>query len=229
MTALNEKLIFEKLAKFNYSKEIRSILSLLEEHSKQIVFIKDHFNVSNFLFIPETIDGSNKPEATMFACFGIDTNSSTPNILEEISSSMITEPLHILEAIGDFLANQEGPFYVEIGFDSSKPTAEDLFKVHLMLRSGTFKNIQEAIANVKRFPEWYDALFSMEIELAKQYEKKMEITEKKLLNYLAADIIRHIDEAYDNGDIEIAAIHRKKLRIIVKEIKSFEHCKKSRT
>lgn len=182
-----------------FSKNVYPILELVEQNLHRVEFVKDHLGLNNFVFLAER--DATKFEFPYFACFNLDiqVDDDAHNFVS-MNQALIYDLKEIQKDIENFFTKEEGVLYVEIGFKESVPNQEDRFRVYQLLKKKEANDIQEAIAKVRKFPEWYKAKFSKEVLDEQVLLEQLEHAERQLLIQLKTDLIQQINRALKNND-----------------------------
>ena len=198
---LNKFEVLNNIKKMNFVKDVYPILELIEKNLQRVEFVKDHMGLKNFVFLAEK--DATKFEFPYFACFNLDIreNDEAHNFVS-MNESLIYDLKEIHKDIQKFFSDEEGVMYVEIGFKESVPNQEDRFRVYQLLKKKEVMDIQEAIAKVRKFPDWYKAKFSRDVLDENELLEQLELAEKQLLKQLKIDLIEQINEALSNNDEE---------------------------
>lgn len=150
------------------------LFSLLEKHLDQIVFIKDHIGVRDFLFLAEKKTEKFYPHALSLA---LDVPVKKTNSLEEneelFHAVCENDPDMILNDVKQFLSESSRPLCVRIGFAESVTSEMDELVVALAFREGRISSVLEGIRKIRRFPVWYaeEAKMPEELHLTSKEEE----------------------------------------------------------
>lgn len=193
--------LFNQVKELKYPKNVNSLFDILEDYIDRVEFVKDHVGLSNFLFVAEK--EANGFEYPYFACFNIDVkeNDEQHNFVS-MNQSIIYDLKEINNDMLTFFKEDNGTLYVEIGFKESMPTQEDQFLILQLLKDKECDNIQEALARVRKFPDWYKAKFSKNIQEEFDVLTEMEKAEKYLTHKLKVDLVAQINQSLIDGNKE---------------------------
>lgn len=213
---LNKLEVLNHVKKMEFTKDVYSILELIEQNLHRVEFVKDHMGLNNFVFLAEK--EATKFEFPYFACFNLDIheNDEAHNFVS-MNQSLIYDLKEIQKDMKNFFLEEEGVLYVEIGFKESVPNQEDRFRVYQLLKKKEVNDIQEAIAKVRKFPEWYKAKFSREVLDEKVLFEQLELAEAQLLKQLKNDLVQQINEALLKNDEQLFMILTKRYKKVCKE------------
>jgi hypothetical protein len=196
---VDKRKILDNLKRRKFSQDCYSIINLFEKHLNKIEFVKDHIKLDNFVFLSEI-------EATLFdtpyyACFEFEwVENETSSDFPSAKQYFIYDGNEIYKHVKRFLENSNSKLYVEIGFVESFISQEDNFKIYYLLKNKEETNIERAIAKTKRFPDWYTANSSNDIEETTLLWRELEQQEIALNKHLKIEMLKEIDKAICESD-----------------------------
>lgn len=197
-----------------FANDVLPILHLMEKNINRIEFVKDHLGIRDFVFLAER--EAQFIEYPYFACFDLDIiEDDEAHNFVSMNKSIIYDLKEIYKNAEHFFENSEAILYVEIGFKESIPTEEDRFRAYELLKSKEVTDIQEAKLKLRKFPLWYDAKFSKDVQNWINLYAQLEKIDVKLLSRIKQDVRKGLDLALLENDEEkfiILSTRYKKIR-----------------
>lgn len=198
------------------------IFNLIETHLDRVEFVRDHIGLRDFLFIAES-GTQGFYISTLF--IATDVEASKRNTMSEndeaFHEKLNEDPIGVLKELQSFFANTNRTLYMGIGFmettsqemrDTKVPIQDmdgELQEISLLeatiiagLQSGKYRSPQEAMKDLRKFPDWYTETSVMpeETEQVTVEEEKQAVAETLLVQKLY--LKGQINEALDRKDKE---------------------------
>ena len=193
---MEKHIIWQKIKQRDFQLPHQTeLFTLLDEHLDQIVFVKDHIGVRDFLFLAEK---KTEKTYTNTLFLALDVPVKKTNSLEEneelFKAAYENDPDTILEAVKQFLNESSRPLCIGIGFTESVTSEMDELVIALAFREGRISSILEGIRKIRRFPVWYAEEAKMPEELHfVSVEEEIEYIQHKVEDRIVA-LMTQIDE-----------------------------------
>lgn len=133
---------------------------LIDAHLDQVVFVKDHIGVRDFLFFAE--DGTDYT-AQVFSSFDTDVEPEMEMVAqaELFHEKYEEDPVEVYKQLKQLFEETSRTVCVGIGFKESCVTEDQEYKTIIGLRDGTYSSVEEGLKELRRFPAWYAEIAKM--------------------------------------------------------------------
>lgn len=216
---MKNKLVWDKIKERKYefpNKE--EIFNLIESHSERIEFVRDHIGLRDFLFIAEAgTQGFYVSDLFVATDVEFSARNDVEGNDDALREKTIEDPMEVLEELRSFFANTRRTLYLGVGFLETtnqdlrriKVPVEDedgqlkvisLLEVKIIqgLQSGKYSSYQEAMKDLRVFPEWYTQRSVMPEETGQitMEDEKRTIMEDRIIQegYLKVKINMALDQ-----------------------------------
>lgn len=209
--------IKERTFDLPYQKEI---FHLIETHLDRIEFVRDHIGLRDFLFLAEEA-AKGYYTSELFIAINVDVskrNNMRENN-EQFTKKVNDDPIEVLKELKSFFLDTGRTLYLGIGFvetinsDLREKTVEvediegnhaelSLLDVTIIrgIQTGKYKSPEEAMKDLRQFPEWYENSSAMPEEVSQiTIEEEEEIKRNQRQSKIKA-YTDEINKALDQKD-----------------------------